>query len=346
MSKKLFYVLGFVVLVLVFLLGYFMPKSSSKNEKKKMETTNETSIGIQTYPLINPLTPCIEKLGMENGELSTFKPQIDAYIEKVKKNNPGLFVSYYFRDLNNGLWIGINEREKFSPASLFKLPVLITFLKRAEKDPGIFSKGLTFYKKNVEGIEEESGFPKEDGKFYTTEDLLNQMICYSDNAASLILLNFLGEDAVEQTLKEMNIKIEKQYDEKSNFVTVKSYAAMFRIIYNASYLSKEMSQKALALLSQSRYKKGIRSGIPSNIVIAHKYGKRDEHVPGSDKLKSDQLHHFALVYYPKKPFLLGVMTRGASLEVKEKIIHDLAEITYEQVDIQCNNKKVQSVFSE
>jgi beta-lactamase class A len=346
MSKKLVYALGAVVLVLVFLLGYFMPKSSTNKEKKKMESSKESSIIDQNYPLVNPLTPCIEKLGMDNGELKSFKPQVEAYIGKIKSKNPGLFVSYYFRDLNNGLWIGINERETFSPASLFKLPVLITFLKRAEKDPGIFTKGLTFYKKNVEGIEEEAGFPKEDGKFYTTEDLINQMICYSDNAASLILLNYLGEDAVEKTLQEMNITIGKQYDEKTNFVTVKAYAAMFRILYNASYLNKEMSQKALNLLSQSKYSKGIRSGIPSSILMAHKYGKRDEHIPGSEKLKSDQLHHFALVYYPKKPFLLGIMTRGASLEVKEKIIHDLAELTYEQVDSQCNNRKVQSVFSE
>src|SRR5687767_10298913 len=42
------------------------------------------------------------------------------------KNEYGLdFYSVYYRDLDNGQWIGLNEKEYFTVASLIKLPVLI-----------------------------------------------------------------------------------------------------------------------------------------------------------------------------------------------------------------------------
>ena len=41
-----------------------------------------------------------------------------------------------------------------------------------------------------------------------------------------------------------------------------------------------------------------------------------------------QLHHFGIVYYPGKPYLIGVMTRGGSKEVKEQVVENLSRITY------------------
>jgi hypothetical protein len=106
-----------------------------------------------------------------------------------------------------------------------------------------------------------------------------------------------------------------------------------------------MSEKALKLLSQAKFEKGIREGIPKNVLVAHKYGKRDERV-NSTTLESLQLHHFALVYHKKKPFILGIMTRGANLKAKNEIIKDLAQITFNEVDAQCNDGVKSRVFRE
>jgi beta-lactamase class A len=332
-----------VLTIITFGLGFGLSKflPDSKAHKK----SNPTQESQQFSSILNPILPYVAQTGLDFGELRSFRPKIEALIAKSKAEHPELQVSYYFRDLNNGLWSGINERETFSPASLFKLPLLIAFLKKAETQPEILKLGFTYHAKDFENVEEEAGFKKEEGKYYTTEDMLQQMIEYSDNAASLVLLNYVGDTAIIKVIKDMNITIGSGYNEKTNFVTVKAYASIFRVLYNCSYLNKEMSEKALKLMMHARYQKGIRGAIPPQIAMAHKYGKRDEMVPGSNN-RSLQLHHFALIYHPQKPFLLGIMTKGNNLALKEKLIHDLAALTYEEVDKQCKEKKLRGVFSE
>ncbi len=51
-------------------------------------------------------------------------------------------IGIYVRNLNNGPWFGINEDEKYSPASLMKVPILITFLKWIESDPNILTRKI------------------------------------------------------------------------------------------------------------------------------------------------------------------------------------------------------------
>ena len=106
-----------------------------------------------------------------------------------------------------------------------------------------------------------------------------------------------------------------------------------------------MSEKALNLLAQSKYNKGIRAGIPAHIKVAHKYGKRDETLAGG-RIHNLQLHHFGLVFHPKKPFIIGVMTRGADVETKLQVIKALSEITYQEVDNQTKDNVKSEVFSE
>ncbi len=79
--------------------------------------------------------------------------------------------------------------------------------------------------------------------------------------------------------------------------------------------------------------------------MAHKYGKRD--LEGNNGgVKNVQLHHFGLVYFPGKPYIIGVMTRGNSLAAKEKVIEDLGKITYEEVSKQSQTRPFDRVFYE
>jgi beta-lactamase class A len=343
MPKYLKISLFLLLILLCFSGGFFYANKANANKVKQVSkivaATRSNSI------LLNPILPYVNEIGLDYHELKSFKPKIETYINSKKSENPDLHISFYFRDLCGGLWSGVNENEFFSPASLFKLPVMIALLKKAEKDPEALKIGVKYKAKDYENIEEESGFKKEEGKFYTTDDLLTQMICYSDNTASLILLSFLGDSSILKVISDLNMNVSSQYDNNTNFVSVKAYAGIFRVLYNASFLNKEMSEKALGLLSKSTYNKGIRSAVPAQIVVAHKYGKRDV-IGDNGKINSVQLHHFGIVYHSKKPYIIGVMTRGGSIALKEKIIHDIAEIAYNEVDKQCNKNHDNQVFKE
>ena len=334
--------LKIALILLFFLIGFiasyfwFKSKPIAKPEATRLQSN---------YSLINPLINDFESHHLKLNELKSFKEKLEAHIKKEVEISPELHVSYYFRDLNNGLWTGINEKDIFAPASLMKIPVMIAILKKAETHPEIFKMEIVYDAINNNTIEEDQGVLKVQGKHYSMHDLIEMMIDYSDNFAAMALLKYIGEEAVQKVENDLNIRIKPEYTDLSNFVTVKNYAGFFRILYNASYLNPEMSQKALAYLSKAVYNEGIRKAIPDSINVAHKYGKRDIHVQGS-KLKTIQLHHFGLVYYPGKPFILGIMTRGSNLEQKKKIIYELSKITFDEVNRQMSSFPYDRVFIE
>ena len=85
--------------------------------------TKATAINFQekhsgNYTFINPLLECTIAEELLTEALRPFKAKLIEFTENLVKEKQLSIVSIYFRDLNNGPWIGINEKEEFSPASL------------------------------------------------------------------------------------------------------------------------------------------------------------------------------------------------------------------------------------
>jgi beta-lactamase class A len=329
---------GFVLVV--FGAGTFAGKVIFKKNRPQPSSASTAALAGAngTYGYVNPFLDLISAAGINMLELKTFRPQVEACINKFIRKHPDLHVAYYFRDLNNGMWLGINEQEEFSPASLMKVPLMVAVLKESQTNPDLLKTKILYRQSQYSTIDEESGFRKQDSTFYTVEELINHSIQYSDNAATLMLMDLIGMQKVESTEGDLNLAVDAKESFYSNFVKVKAYCGAFRILYNASYLPRPLSDKALQILAGSKFEGGIRKSIPPSIRIAHKYGERDV-FEADGRRNTLQLHHFGIVYYPSKPFLLGIMTRGSSKEVKEELIEELAAITYGEVDKQMKEKR-------
>ena len=79
------------------------------------------------------------------------------------------------------------------------------------------------------------------------------MIIYSDNQAYEILRQSVDNQLIINTYKDLGVDVSKAFtDPSGNILSVKSFATFFRILYNASYLNQDMSEKALYLLSLSK----------------------------------------------------------------------------------------------
>jgi hypothetical protein len=64
--------------------------------------------------------------------------------------------------------------------------------------------------------------------------------------------------------------------------------------------------------------------------VAHKFGERESRdLQGNT---SYQLHDCGVVYYPKRPFLLCVMTKGTDSDVLTKVIQDISQSIYTSYD--------------
>jgi len=254
---------------------------------------------------------------------------IDFIYDERKKSNI-THVSLYFRDLVNGPILGINEQEEFSPASLLKLPLLITYLRLAEENKDllktkIFATGKTNLTPNFQPSKVIDAT-----KPHSIEELLDRLIVYSDNVAYDWLIAYLkkkfpSNNPLLETNQELGILEPKNTLEDT--ITVRSYGSIFRNLYYGTYISEASSEQALGLLARSEFDLGIVAGVPKDMKVANKFGER---AVLESNLK--QLHDCGIIYYPNNPYLLCIMTKGEDFEKLAKVISDLSKMVYEEFD--------------
>lgn len=316
-KKRYAIIFTFCIIAFSFCAGWFVKKFTLKFDTFKYELHEGG------YIYISPLLECVNTESLNQSTLIVLERKLQDKIKEYISNQSATEISIYFRDLNNGPWIGINQDAQFTPASLLKLPLLITYLKQAEKYPSVLTKKIK-YDTSFSTITplHKSSRGLQIGREYTIEELLKYMIVDSDNEAMALLTTNMDQETSDKTYTHFGVKI-PNIRTPDDFMTVKEYATFFRILYNASYLNNEMSEKALKLLAERDFNRGIVAGVPENIKVASKYGEREY---GEEKLL--QLHDCGIVYYPDRPYLLCIMTRGKSFETLTDIIKTLSHTTY------------------
>jgi len=312
-------------------LGLFTPMQPDKGEGAAAAREGEFKF-IRTAPIVKgPDGRALHK------ELKPFRYKVTALVDEKLKKGEATTISVYFRDLVNGNRFGIKENDKFSPKSLLKLPLMIAYFKWAETNPLVLRKTLTF---TVADPQTEPRHIKpvtelQPGKHYAVNDLIYRMIAYDDTDAYSLLYANLPAGRLDKIFKDLNVEYDPHKEKEEDSLSLSAFAAFYRILFNASYLSEEMSEKALRYLSKSMFRDGMASGVPPNIEIACKHGERTLHVAtddGDDDLY--QLHEFGIIYHPSRPFLVGVMVRGNDFDTMMKVVRDITRLIYEEVDQQ------------
>ena len=330
LTNKYFLYVGTVLVAgLLFYLGFFMGQKSSPQIKEDNSDTQTKEIRQSGYNFINPLLEC--EVDNSSPILKSSELKIKKTIqEDIVEKNPDADIALYYRDLKNGPAFGINEQAQYSPASLLKVPLMIAYYKYAENDPDIFKKEVLFDHASDNFTQQfQSKNHIEPGKKYTIEQLMEAMIKYSDNEATNLLFQNMNSDDLNSIFSDLGISAPDMYN-PDNSISVKDYASFFRILYNASYLSRTSSEKALGLLSMVEYKNGIVSGVPSNTMISHKFGERESLSKDGKAIR--QLHDCGIVYHPDRPYLICVMTRGKNFENLSNILVDISKIIYQEIN--------------
>lgn len=316
----------------VLLLGAGFAAGWISNGRTRGETGSVREQRLGGHRYINPLLECESaRDALENEMLQPFRRLIDERIDQWLKRPAIKEVAVYFRELNNGQNFGIHEHEKFFPASLIKIPLLVAYLKAAERDPLLLSRRLTYPGGPDETASQffRPAVPLEPGRSYTVDELLHAMIVRSDNNAYHLLLPVLSPNVQQSVFRDLGLR--SPWSVKGgaeDYVTVNEYASFFRILFNASYLSDVMSEKALSLLAEAEFAGGLKAGLPPGIPVADKFGEWTPMKNGESK----QLHDCGVVYYPGQPYLLCVMSRGTSFSELSAVIADISRITFNEVN--------------
>ncbi len=262
-----------------------------------------------------------------NREPIPFKYKFKDYVKLQVSGGRVRNMAIYYRDLSDGPWFGINEETEFSAASMMKVPVMIAWLKRAEKDPRILEKMFVFDGKQDLNLYENIK-PKESivpGREYAVDELLRYMLQFSDNNAMAVLYYNMSQQELGNVLDGMDVN--NRPGAEDNSISPHSYSGFFRILYNASFLNREMSEKALHLLAYQDFPQGIVAGVPKGVAVASKFGEYASGARGENK----QLHEFGIVYHPKGPYIVGIMTEGNDLGKQAEIIRTVSAMLYAEV---------------
>ncbi len=284
------------------------------------------------FDYVAPLLACNVSAQLESPELHKLKTELTDIVNNASGNNGVEIGSVYYRDLNSGMWTSVNVEEKYTPASLMKVPIYMAYMKQSEGQPGLLGVEITVDEDPAPNMRQD--IPPEEtveiGETYSIDELLQMMIRYSDNRATYILTDYLDPTIFEEIFGDLGVPSPATTNPDDFGLDVRLYSRFFRILYNATFLTDDQSDYALRLLTQTTFKDGLVAGVPEDLKVAHKFGEAPLTLPNGSK--GHELHDCGIVY-TDEPYLICVMTKGESTEELENLISSLSQAAYDfQID--------------
>jgi beta-lactamase class A len=278
-----------------------------------------------------PLLLCNSGYNQDADALLPLKDTLTDTLNAAIDNNVITNASIYLRNMDSGEELYLSPNETFAPASIQKVMMLIRILKLSEGDSTLLTTKRPFslsYNSNAGATIPPTHTPQH-GQEYSTQELLDFMIKYSDNISYELLLNLIGQEEYERIYEEVKLQYPESVATPTNFISAHQLYFFFRLLYNASYLSTENSETALHLLSQTDYQNGLTKLLPPATPVAHKYGitaLKDE--AGNPY---GELHDCGIIYHPQTPYFLCVMTKSRSTDISpiENLIATISQQTFQ-----------------
>lgn len=293
------------------------------NETYKEHLASRNVLRSQGYDLCYPLLDCGSRLQKKD----EFEKKIRSFIEKQKAEGKASQISVYFKLLSTGQWFGIDVDKKYSPASIVKVPHMIVLLRQAQRKPETLYQLVKFEERFQDARPDIPDQEIQLGESYSLLELIRRMIVYSDNQAADLLFSVVADERTmwDKLFTELAKKRVLERSDMENVMTPMDIADFFAVLYNATYLNREMSELALEILLHSKFKDGIRKGVNNEVMVASKFGERK--TPNEDL----QLHECGIVYYDVNPYLVCIMTRGDDYDELKQVLEEGSRVIYEEI---------------
>lgn len=269
------------------------------------------------YPLIDPSRSFISQKDF----IVNLQPLREELRNLVRWQYPHQ-ISLYFEFLNTGANIAINQDIKVWPASFPKVPMAMAVVKKIEE-------GIWSFDREFQLLEQDKDsnygnlFNSPTGIKFKLNELLLNMLVYSDNTAYRIFLRNISNEELDRVVYELGL--EELFTE-DGLVSAKEYSRLFRSLYTSSFLKRENSEIILDFLGQAKFDNFIRSGIPEETIYSHKFG--------IDRAKNAYLDS-GIVYAENRPYLITVAIQGDGSPGEEeevnKFMKEVGEKTYKYI---------------
>ena len=234
--------------------------------------------------------------------------------KNATENLSGVYGFYVVR-LASGYSYGTNESDKFEPASLNKLPVMLGLYVEVEAKSLDLNTQYTL--KNADKLSGSGSLnSKPAGTVLTYRDLIRYMGKESDNTAFNIARRILGQEKIKEIVRELGMSdtVVIGNDQKT---TPKDIATFFQRLSWGGLISDESKDELLEFMTNTIYEDHLVAGVDENIKVAHKYG-RELHIVND-----------AGIVFSQKPYVVVIMSKGVVDEEADQAFPQLSKIIYE-----------------
>lgn len=271
-----------------------------------------------------------------SSELSDLEMRLKKFIEGKEE-----LVAISFQDTDQQFYLGINDTISLHAASTMKVPVMMEVYRQSESGRFSMEDSLTI-RNEFRSIIDNSLFSLDIGedsgdRLYSMigsresiRSLVNEMITYSGNLATNLLIDLVGAGNVQELMYKIganDIQVLRGVEDikayragKNNTTTAKDLAILYQAILEGKEWSDESRQDMLNILLDQKYKQKIPVGLPPGVKVAHKTGS------------ITQIDHDCGVIFPPErcPYILVVLTRGYEQHEKaQDCIAGISQIVYE-----------------
>lgn len=253
------------------------------------------------------------------------KRKVAAFIQQRKREGVVGDVGFYLRDFKKAEWTAYNGDLQFEPGSLMKIPLLMCYLRMAEKDPTVMGRRYTL-PPGTPPINKVHFPPTkwmEEGRTYTVAQLLDLAIQHSDNLAVSVLLRNVDFTQFHRTYTDVGLRDFQNTDTRYP-ISAKDISVFMKALYNSTYLSLDDSELAVSMMLTSTFDQGIKAGLLADVRLAHKFG---ESFDGRDW----QLHETALIYKGTDAYLLTIMSKGPRMEDLPEVLSSISRMVYTEM---------------
>ena len=222
---------------------------------------------------------------------------LHAAIESALAGREGSY-SVVVHNLADGRAASLNADKSYYAASLYKLEVLLEAFRQRDAGQLDFGSLLTLEKKYIDlDLKTLDVLEILENDQVTVQDAVRAMTIISDTPTAALLQDTVDPARIDQTLASLGLGS----TESANHELPTSARDMARLLTAIAAgeggVGAESRNAMLSLLEQEGYRAGIIAGVPSDATVAHKTGSY-----------SDATHDVALVWGPKGPYIIAVLT--------------------------------------
>lgn len=230
-------------------------------------------------------------------------------------NNIDEDISIVIKDLTKNQWIlKYNERDVFPSASLIKVPIMVEMFYAIQNGEYKLEEKIN--------IQENSRVPYSiisELKLveYPLIDLITLMIILSDNTATNVLIDLLGYDRINESIKRLDcndtvlrrkmMDFQGAREGRENMTSPMDMAIIMEKIYRKSIVDIESCNIMMDILTRQKYRDMLPRYILDEVTIAHKTGEL-----------SGLNHDIGIFQLENIHYLIGIFTRNGKDDLEGK----------------------------